>query len=131
MNKLILVGRFTKEPEVKTLDSGTVIATVNIAVRRDFKDKSLNEYQSDFFLCKAFSKTAEFISNYTNKGDMVSVEGKVQSKKWDQDGQTRYGNDFIIDRIQKLSSSKKKEPESEFGFIENENELQESSSVPF
>ena len=107
MNKLILIGRLTKEPDMKSNEDGFILCAVSLAVSRAYKDKGTGEYESDFFNLKAFSKTASYIEQYLNKGDLVSIEGTVKIKKWEQDGATRYGNDFIIDRISRLAKAKK------------------------
>ena len=80
MNKVIFIGRTTKDIESKVTPSGTSVAEFSIAVKRPFKSNS--EQESDFFNCVAYGKTAETIGRYVNKGDLIGIEGRVQTENY-------------------------------------------------
>ena len=96
MNKVILMGRLTKDPETKTAQSGVTITTFTLAVNRKFT-KEGEEKQADFIFCKAFGKTAEFCNNYYKKGQQVTICGRIQTGSYDKDGQKVYTTDVIIE----------------------------------
>lgn len=88
MNKVILMGRLTADPEQKTTATGTIYCNFSIAVRRRFaKDE---QQDTDFINCTAWGKTAEFLIKYFGKGQMISLCGRLEQRKWEQDGTTRY-----------------------------------------
>lgn len=97
MNKIILSGRATKEPEIKVLSSGTAVCNFTMAVRRDFKNKTTGQYESDFFNCSAFGKTAELIGDYVKKGDLFPIWGKSQNRSYDKDGHKVYINEVMVE----------------------------------
>lgn len=79
MNTIIIIGRLTKDPEIRTTNSGKNVTTFSVAVRR-------NNDSSDFFNCVAFGKTAEFVEKYFHKGNMIAVEGAMHSEQYEKDG---------------------------------------------
>ena len=106
MNKVILMGRLVKEPEVR-YSQGTeplAIARYTLAVNRRFKRQG--EPEADFINCVAFGKTGEFAEKYFKKGQMVSVVGRLQVRSWDKDGERRYATEVIIEE-QHFAESKK------------------------
>ena len=84
LNHITLMGRLTRDPELRTTNSGTPVASFTIAVDRDFS----REKEVDFIDCVAWRQTGEFVSKYFQKGSMIVVSGSLQSRKW----QDRYGN---------------------------------------
>jgi len=97
MNKVILSGRSTAEPEIKTLPSGKMVCNFTLAVRRDFKNQS-GEYESDFFNCVAYGKTGELIADYVKKGALFPIWGRVQIRNYtDKEGQRRYITEVIVE----------------------------------
>jgi len=97
MNKVILSGRSTAEPEIKTLPSGKMVCNFTLAVRRDFKNQS-GEYESDFFNCVAYGKTGELIADYVKKGSLFPIWGRVQIRNYtDKEGQKRYVTEVIVE----------------------------------
>lgn len=110
MNRVILTGRLTADPEVRytTGEKSTAIATFTLAVNRRFvKRDDPNAQTADFIRCQAFGKTAEMISNYFHKGQKADLEGRLQTGKYtNKDGQTVYTTDVIIDNIE-FGESKK------------------------
>lgn len=81
LNRVVLVGRLTKDPELKYTPAGVPVATMGIAVDRFTKDESGN-YEVDFFNVTAWRRTAEFAQNYLKKGRLVSVDGRLQTRSW-------------------------------------------------
>lgn len=88
MNKIIIAGRMTKEPELKTTNSGTEVCNFTVAVDRRIKKGE--EKVADFIECTAWGKTGVFVSTYFHKGDGITVDGRMESRKWqDKDGNNR------------------------------------------
>ena len=105
MNKVIIIGRTTKEIDLKTTPNGTSVAEFSIAVRRTFKTNGENE--SDFFNCIAFSKLAETISRYVKKGDQVGIEGRLQTRNYtNREGKKVYITEIIVENVEFLQSKK-------------------------
>lgn len=96
MNKVILMGRLTREPELKQTGSGVSVARFTIAVNRRFKNDS-GEYQADFINCTAWRQTADFICKYFGKGSMIGVVGSIRTGSYQKDGQTVYTTDVNVD----------------------------------
>lgn len=96
MNKVILMGRLTRDPEMKQTSTGLSVARLTIAVNRRFtKD---GQQTADFIGCVAWRQTAEFICKYFRKGSMIAVVGNIQTRSWDgQDGKKQYATDIVID----------------------------------
>lgn len=97
MNKVILIGRLTKDPEIRTSGNYT-IASFGIAVDRKFKRDG--EPEADFFNCTAFNKTAEFVEKYCKKGTKMVVEGRIQNDNYEKDGVKHYGVKIMVDSLE-------------------------------
>lgn len=105
LNKVILIGRLTKDAEVHTTAAGSLVSTISIAVTSDFKNKE-GQYDSDFFECVAFRNTADYLAKYVSKGDLVSVSGRLSQDSWvDNDGKKRYKINIIIESVNRLIKS--------------------------
>lgn len=99
MNKVILMGRLTRDAEVKYANSGTAVARFSLAVDRRFKKD--NEQSCDFISCVAFSKTAEFLERYGNKGTKFVVEGSIQTGSYaNKEGQKVYTTDVLVQSVE-------------------------------
>ena len=97
MNKVVLMGRMTKDAELKQTASNVSYANFSVAVQRRFKNQN-GEYDTDFINCTAWHKTAEFISKYFHKGDMIGICGSIQTRKWTTDsGENRYATEVVAD----------------------------------
>ena len=108
INRVLLVGRLTADPEVKTANSGTNVVQFAIAVNRKY---SKEEQKADFIDCTAFGKTAEFLGKYFRKGSSVIVFGNIQTDTWkDKDDKTRKSTRIIVDELQ-FGESKKNDSE--------------------
>lgn len=97
MNKAVLMGRLTADPELKTTKSNISVITFTLAVDRRFKNQS-GEREADFIQVTAWRQTAEFISKYFGKGKMIAVVGSIQTSSWeDENGQRRYKTEVVAD----------------------------------
>jgi single-strand DNA-binding protein len=108
-NRVILIGRLTREPELKYTSGGLAVTTFSIAVDRRFKNQQ-GERQTDFFRCKAWRQKAEFVANYVTKGRLVAVDGSIEtSEVTGQDGQKRYFTDIVCENVEILESQRDNE----------------------
>ena len=99
LNKVILMGRFTRDPELRSTPQGVTTCSFSIAVDRNFVRQG-EERKADFINCVAWRQTAEFISKYFRKGSMVALEGSLQTRSWDdQDGKKRYATDVVVSQV--------------------------------
>lgn len=99
LNKILLMGRLTRDPELRRTQSGTAVASFALAVDRDFKPKD-GEKETDFIDIVAWRNTAEFINKYFSKGRMAVVEGRLQIRDWnDKDGNKRRSAEVIADNV--------------------------------
>ena len=104
MNKAILVGRLTKDPELKTTGSGVSVCSFTLAINRRFKNAEGN-YDADFINCVAWRQQAEFISKYFSKGRMVGISGSIQTRSYDrEDGQRVYITEVVADEVSFVDS---------------------------
>ena len=99
LNKIILMGRLTRDPELRRTGSGTAVTSFSLAVDRDFKSQS-GEKEVDFIDVVAWRSTAEFVSKYFTKGRMAIVEGRLQIRDWtDRDGGKRRSAEVVADNV--------------------------------
>ena len=99
LNKVILMGRFTRDPELRSTPQGISTCSFSIAVDRNFVRQG-EERKADFINCVAWRQTAEFISKYFRKGNMVALEGSIQTRTWDDpDGKKRYATDVVVNQV--------------------------------
>ena len=109
MNKVILVGRLTKDPEVKNTSSQVPFCNFTIAVDRRFKDQN-GQRQADFINCVAWRQTATFINSYFHKGSKIGISGSIQSRSYeDQSGQRRYVTEVLVEEAEFVESSAPKQ----------------------
>ena len=100
LNRIILMGRLTRDPELRHTQTGTPVASFSLAVDRDFKDKTTGEKSTDFIDVVAWRSTAEFVSKYFTKGRMAVVEGRLQIRDWtDKDGGKRRSAEIVADNV--------------------------------
>lgn len=100
MNKIILMGRLTKDPEVKYTNNGKAVAQFTLAVNRPIKNAEGN-YEADFINIVAWNQTAEVVGNYVHKGQRLLVEGRLQIRTYDaKDGSKRYATEVIASNIE-------------------------------
>jgi len=100
LNRIILMGRLTRDPELRHTQTGTPVASFSLAVDRDFKDKTTGEKSTDFIDIVAWRQTAEFVSRFFTKGRMAVVEGRLQIRDWtDKEGGKRRSAEVIADQV--------------------------------
>jgi single-strand DNA-binding protein len=100
LNRIILMGRLTRDPELRHTQSGTAVASFALAVDRDFKSRDSGEKAVDFIDIVAWRNTAEFVSKYFTKGRMAVVEGRLQLRDWtDRDGGKRRSAEVVADNV--------------------------------
>lgn len=113
LNKVFMQGRLVADPELRHTPNGVAVASFRIAVDRDFKDKS-GERQADFVNVIAWRATGEFVSKFFSKGRMAIVEGKLQTRSYeDRDGNKRTATEVVADNIYFGDSKRDQEPENE------------------
>lgn len=98
LNKVILMGRLTRDPELKSTPQGVSTCSFSIAVDRNFVRQG-EERKADFINCVAWRQTAEFIPRYFKKGNMIALEGSIQTRSWDDDGKNRYVTEVIVSQV--------------------------------
>ena len=118
LNKVILAGRLTADPELKQTQSGVSIATFTLAVNRKYVSKNSDDAQpqADFFRITAWRNTAEFVSKYFKKGSALCLLGSIQNRSWEDDqGQKHFVTDIVADEV---------------NFVESKGSVQESQGQP-
>ena len=99
LNKIIIMGRLTRDPELRRTGSGTAVTSFSLACDRDFKSQS-GDKETDFIEVVAWKNTAEFVSKYFSKGRMAVVEGRLQIRDWtDKDGGKRRSAEVVADNV--------------------------------
>ena len=105
INRAIIVGRITKDLELRKTQNGTSVVSFTLAVNRSIKKEGQPE--ADFINCQAWSKTAEAICNYVSKGHLLGLEGRIQTRNYDdKDGNRVYVTEVVADSVQFLESKK-------------------------
>ena len=100
LNRIIIMGRLVRDPELRTTQSGTNVTSFTLAVDRDFKSRESGEKATDFIDVVAWRSTAEFVSQYFTKGRMAVVEGRLQIRDWkDKDGNNRRTAEVVADNV--------------------------------
>lgn len=101
LNKAIIIGNLTRDPEIKALPSGIQVTSFSIATNRVYKDKSGNKKEeTDFHNIVVFGRQAETCGQYLKKGQNAMVEGRLQTRSWEKDGAKQYRTEIIADRVQ-------------------------------
>ena len=143
MNRVVLIGRLTKDPELRQSQGGKSICSFALAVDR--RTKSEGQPSADFIRCKAFGKTAENLARYMSKGQLIAVSGSISTGSYkDKAGKTVYTTDILADEIKFLESRKSStggypsqqpygyqaQPEPDYGFEQPSNGFEEGD-FPF
>ncbi len=101
LNKVIIIGNLTRDPELKALPNGSQVVNVGVATNRTWKDKEGNKQEdTEFHNVVFFGRTAEIVAQYLRKGSSVLVEGRLKTRNWDQDGVKRYMTEIIAESMQ-------------------------------
>jgi single-strand DNA-binding protein len=109
VNKAILVGTLGKDPEMKYLPSGSAVCNISVATSESWKDKQTGEKQerTEWHRVSMFGKLAEIAAEYLRKGSQVYLEGKIQTRKWqDKEGKDRYSTEIVADQMQMLGGKR-------------------------
>ena len=103
LNRAVLIGRLTKDPELRYTPNGVAVSSFTLAIDRNFKNAQ-GEKDADFIPCVVYRQSAEFCANYLSKGKLASVEGRIQVRSYTgQDGQKRWVTEVIADNVYLLS----------------------------
>lgn len=120
LNHIDIMGRMTRDPELRRTGNGTAVASFTIACDRDFGEKK----ETDFIECVAWKHTAEFVSKYFSKGRMAVVSGRLQIRKWtDKDGNKRNTAEVVADNVyfgDSKSSTDSQPPAQDFEMLEDD-----------
>jgi len=132
VNKVILVGRVGKDPEVRNFESGSVQTTFSMVTSETYKDKTTGEKKeiTDWHNIVLWRGLAEVAQKYVHKGDMLYIEGKLRTRSWEKDGVTRYTTEIIGDSMQMLSPKGGGGGSSSNSDYSQERPMAESSSNP-
>ncbi|WP_241084942.1 single-stranded DNA-binding protein [Candidatus Vondammii sp. HM_W22] len=133
VNKVILIGNLGQEPEVRYMPNGNAVANVTIATSESWKDKNTGENQerTEWHRVVFFRRLAEIVGEYLKKGSKVYIEGKLQTRKWqDQGGQDRYTTEIVADQMQMLDSRGGGSAEFGAGQTASAPRQQQQQSVP-
>ena len=113
LNHITIMGRLTRDPELRRTGSGIAVASFTVAVDRDFSPKDGGEKETDFIDCVAWRQTGEFVSKYFTKGKMIAVSGRLQIRSWtDKDGNKRRSAEVAADAVYFADSRKQSEGDS-------------------
>jgi single-strand DNA-binding protein len=116
LNRIVLIGRLTRDPEKRYTTSGLAVTSFSIAVDRRAKNQQ-GERQTDFFRCSAWRQSAEFVADYITKGRLVAVEGRIEINEYvGQDGQKRQSADVVCDHVEILESNRDQQGEGGGGY---------------
>ena len=115
LNHIVIMGRLTRDPELRRTGSGIAVASFTVAVDRDFSGRDGGEKETDFIDCVAWRQTGEFVSKYFTKGSMVVVSGRLQIRNWnDKDGNKRRTAEVVADNVY-FGESKRSEGGNAYG----------------
>ena len=130
LNKCFLLGRMTKDPEIRRTNGGTAVTSFTLAVDRDFKTNG--EKETDFIEVVAWRNTAEFVSKYFSKGRMAIVEGRLQIRDWtDKNGNKRRTAEVVADNVYFGDSKKENKQEPEYKQADVAEISEEDGELPF
>ena len=123
LNHITIMGRLTRDPELRRTGSGVAVTSFTLAVDRDFADKQSGVKETDFIDCVAWKHTGEFVEKYFDRGSMAVVSGRLQIRGWtDKDGNKRRSAEVVADNVY-FGDSKKEEiaPSDQYtGFVKNQ-----------
>ena len=116
LNHIVIMGRLTRDPELRRTGSGVAVASFSVAVDRDFGGRDGGERETDFIDCVAWRQTGEFVSKYFTKGSMIVVSGRLQIRNWnDKDGNKRRSAEVVADNVYFGESKRSADSNSSYG----------------
>jgi len=129
MNQIVIMGRLTRDPELRHTPNGVAVASFSLAVDRGYTPKDGSERQTDFIDVVAWRNTGEFVSKYFVKGQMAAVTGRLQIRDWtDKDGNKRRNAEVVADNVYFTES--KKSREASFGAVDTKDDYNSGYSTP-
>ena len=105
LNQLVVIGRLTKDPELRQTENGKNVTNITLAVPRSYKNSN-GEYETDFIDCVLWSGVAESTSEYCKKGDLIGVKGRVQTRVYEKDEVKKFATEVVAEKVTFLSSKK-------------------------
>ena len=130
INNVVLVGRLTRDPELRFTSNGSAVATFNLAVNRNFKTQD-GEREADFVNCVIWRKPAEALANYAKKGTLIGVVGRIQTRNYEnQQGQKVFVTEVVCDNFQLLERRDSSESQSNNSSSQNSSSFKDTSD-PF
>jgi single-strand DNA-binding protein len=133
LNHITIMGRLTRDPELRRTGTGIAVASFTVAVDRDFTDKQSGEKETDFIDCVAWRNTGEFVSKYFSKGRMAVVSGRLQIRSWnDKDGNKRRTAEIVADNVYFGDSKNDNGNQNSgyVGFVQPDNGYQNNGNAP-
>jgi single-strand DNA-binding protein len=113
LNKVTIIGNLTRDPEIKSLPSGVMVASLSVATNRFWKDSNgQKQEQVEYHNIVAFGKQAETIAQYMKKGHNVLIEGRLQTRSWEVDNKKQYRTEIVLEQFQFGSKSESKPTET-------------------
>jgi len=101
LNKVLIIGNLTRDPELKSLPSGNAVTTFSLATNSVYKDKEGNKKETvEYHNVVVFGRVAETSAQYLKKGQQAYVEGRLQTRSWEQDGQKKYRTEIVAEKVQ-------------------------------
>ena len=134
LNKTILHGNLTRDIELKDLGNDKKVANFSIAIRREYKNQN-EEYETDFFNCSAFGRTAVFLSNYFKKGQEILITGHLQNNQWEtESGEKRTATNIIVENVEFCGKKEESNTNSNFEQVMQQSGVEVTTSsddLPF
>ena len=131
MNQVVLMGRLTRDPELRHTQGGTPVSSFTLAVDRGYISKDSGERQTDFIDIVAWRNTAEFVSKYFVKGQMAAVVGRLQIRDWtDKEGNKRRSAEVIAENVYFTDSKKSREGDISINFTQQKDDLPGEYQTP-
>lgn len=130
LNRVTLVGRITKDPEIRHTQSGVAVSTFTIAVSRPYTNQS-GEKEADFIQCVVWRKQAENMSKYVTKGSLLGIDGRIQTRSYDaQDGSKRYITEIVCDNVTYLDTRNTSENDNdEYQYDDSYSQVEKEETV--
>lgn len=130
MNTVALVGRLTRDPELRQTQSGIAVVRFTVAVDRPWKDAN-GERKADFISCQAWRSTAEFIERWFSKGQRIGLTGRIETGQYEKDGRTVYTTDVIVDQAEFVESKASAYESAEREAIQGDAAVNHDTELPF
>ena len=118
LNRVCLIGRITRDPELRKTNTGTSVVSFTLAVNRRFSSNQEGGQDADFISCVAWRQSADFMANYVKQGALLGVEGRIQTRNYkDQSDRTVYVTEVVCDSVQILAQKRAEEAPNDYGQV--------------